>query len=219
MKSTLILKIVIIEKKRVLKTGKYDRKRLVLLTKWSKRPEGGKDLQLSDSFATIASITGRDRMDRTDQSLIALRRILRATEIYGRKLAGAAGLTAVQFRVLQIVAERGNTTATEIARRMRVSQATVTSLVDKLVKHGMVIREKSQTDRRQINILITERGHDTISLAPDALQQRYVRKFETLEDWEQAQLVASLERVAAMLDADDIDASPVLDTGDLRSAS
>jgi len=125
----------------------------------------------------------------------------------------------VQFRVLQIVAERGNTTATEIARRMRVSQATVTSLVDKLVKHGMVIREKSQTDRRQINILITERGHDTISLAPDALQQRYVRKFETLEDWEQAQLVASLERVAAMLDADDIDASPVLDTGDLRSAS
>ena len=202
-----------------MKTGKYDRKRLVLFTNWGEKTEGGKDLQLSDSFATIASITGRDRMDRTDQSLIALRRILRATEIYGRKLAGAAGLTAVQFRVLQIVAERGNTTATEIARRMRVSQATVTSLVDKLVKHGMVIREKSQTDRRQINILITERGHDTISLAPDALQQRYVRKFETLEDWEQAQLVASLERVAAMLDADDIDASPVLDTGDLRSAS
>ena len=202
-----------------MKTGKYDRKRLVLFTNWGEKTEGGKDLQLSDSFATIASITGRDRMDRTDQSLIALRRILRATEIYGRKLAGAAGLTAVQFRVLQIVAERGNTTATEIARRMRVSQATVTSLVDKLVKHGMVIREKSQTDRRQINILITERGGETISLAPDALQQRYVRKFEALEDWEQAQLVASLERVAAMLDADDIDASPVLDTGDLRSAS
>jgi len=176
-------------------------------------------LQLSDSFATIASLTGSDRMDRTDQSLIALRRILRATEIYGRELANAAGLTAVQFRVLQIVGERGHSTATEIARRMRVSQATVTSLVDKLVKHGMVTREKSQTDRRQTNILITEAGRETISRAPDALQQRYVRKFEALADWEQAQLVASLERVAAMLDADDIDASPVLDTGDLRSAS
>jgi hypothetical protein len=45
-----------------------------------------------------------------------------------------------------------------------------------------------------------------------------VRKFEALEDWEQAQLVASLERVAAMLDAGDMDASPVLDTGDLRGA-
>jgi DNA-binding MarR family transcriptional regulator len=176
-------------------------------------------VKLSDSFATIASIKMGEHMDRTDQSLIALRRILRATEVYGRDLARAAGLTAVQFRVLQIVGERGLTTATEIARRMRVSQATVTSLVDKLVRHGMVKREKSQADRRQINILITDRGRETISDAPDALQQRYVRRFEAMKDWEQAQLIASLERVAAMLDATDIDASPVLDTGDLRDAS
>lgn len=176
-------------------------------------------MQLSDSFATIGSLAESSHMDRTDQSLIALRRILRATEIYGRKLAKAAGLTAVQFRVLQIVAERGTCTATEIAQKMRVSQATVTSLVDKLVRRGVVTREKSQTDRRQIHIIINKDGREIVSHAPDALQQRYVRKFEALEDWEQAQLVASLERVATMLDAADIDASPVLDTGDLHGMS
>lgn len=176
-------------------------------------------MQLGASFATITSITKGARMDRTDQSLIALRRILRATEIYGRKLATAAGLTAVQFRVLQVVADRDSCTATEIAQQMRVSQATVTSLVDKLVKHGVVVREKSETDRRQTNIVITDAGRETIRRAPDALQQRYVRKFEALQDWEQAQLVASLERVALMLDAEMIDASPVLDVGDLRNAS
>lgn len=37
-----------------------------------------------------------------------------------------------------------------------------------------------------------------------------------MEDWEQAMLVSSLERVAAMLDADEIDAAPVLDSGDFR---
>lgn len=156
-------------------------------------------------------------MDRTDQSLIAIRRILRATEMYGRKLARAAGLTAVQLRVLQVIAETGSATAKGISTRMGVSQATVTSLVDKLVQHEMVFREKSVTDRRQTNIFITEQGRATIDNAPDALQQRYVRKFEALEDWEQAQLVASLERVAAMLDAGDLDASPVLDSGDFRA--
>ena len=176
-------------------------------------------MQLSDSFATIGSMAHATHMDRTDQSLVALRRILRATEIYGRKLAKAAGLTAVQFRVLQIVAERGSCTATEIAQKMRVSQATVTSLVDKLVRREVVTREKSQTDRRQIHIIITKAGREIVSHAPDALQQRYVRNFEALEDWEQAQLVASLERVATMLDAADIDAAPVLDTGDLRGVS
>ncbi|WP_264214610.1 MarR family winged helix-turn-helix transcriptional regulator [Leisingera thetidis] len=155
-------------------------------------------------------------MDRIDSSLIALRKILRATEMFGRQLAQSAGLTAVQFRVLQVVAENGQTTAKEISQRMRVSQATVTALVDKLVNRGMAVREKSQTDRRQTNIVVTGLGRSTIEGAPDPLQQRYVRKFQALEDWEQALLVASLERVAAMLDAEDLDAAPVLDSGDFR---
>lgn len=156
-------------------------------------------------------------MPRTDDSLIAIRRILRATELYGRDLARAAGLTAVQFRVLQVVAEKGWSTATEISGRMGVSQATITSLVDKLVQKGMVERKRSERDRRQTDILITAAGRGTIENAPDALQQRFVRQFEALPDWEQSMLVASLERVAAMLDADDLDASPVLDLGDIGS--
>lgn len=155
-------------------------------------------------------------MDRIDTSLIALRRILRATELFGRQIKQAAGITPVQFRVLQIIAESGQATAKTIAQRMRVSQATVTSLVDKLVREQMVVREKSTQDRRQTDIHITSRGRQTLDNAPDPLQQRFVRKFAALQDWEQAMLVANLERVAAMLDADDIDASPVLDTGDIK---
>lgn len=157
-------------------------------------------------------------MDRTDTSLIALRRILRATELFGKELAQAAGLTAVQFRALQIVAETGSATAKTISTRMGVTQATVTALIDRLVRQGMVERQPSQTDRRQVNIVPTALGKQTVQNAPDALQQRYVRKFESLDDWEQAQIVATLERVASMLDAEDIDASPVLATGHIRDA-
>lgn len=155
-------------------------------------------------------------MDRIDTSLIALRRILRATEMFGRELAQSAGLTAVQFRVLQVVAETGQTTAKAISTRMRVSQATITTLVDKLVSRGMVVREKSLTDRRETNIVVTELGRGTIKDAPDPLQQRYVRRFNDMEDWEQSMLVAALERVAAMLDAEELDVAPVLTSGELR---
>lgn len=155
-------------------------------------------------------------MDRTDSSLIALRRILRATELFARDLAAGAGLTAAQLRVLQLVAEDGFATATRISQRMRVTQATVTSLVDKLVARGMVKREKSQVDRRQVNIVITEAGQATLDAAPDPLQQRYVRAFQAMEDWEQSMIVAALQRVATMLDAEELDASPVLDHGDFH---
>ncbi|AHD02063.1 MarR family winged helix-turn-helix transcriptional regulator [Leisingera methylohalidivorans] len=158
-------------------------------------------------------------MDRIDSSLIALRRILRATDLFSRELAQSVELTAAQFRVLQIVAASAHCTAKAIAQQMRISQATVTSLVDKLVRKEMVVREKSLTDRRQTNILVTEKGRRAIADAPDPLQQRFVRKFSAMEDWEQAALIAALERVASMLDAEDIDAAPVLDTGESLTAS
>ncbi|WP_323776645.1 MarR family winged helix-turn-helix transcriptional regulator [Leisingera sp.] len=158
-------------------------------------------------------------MDRIDSSLIALRRILRATDLFSRELAQSVELTAAQFRVLQIVAASPHCTAKAIAQQMRISQATVTSLVDKLVRKGMVVREKSLTDRRQTNILVTEKGRRALADAPDPLQQRFVRKFAAMEDWEQAALIAALERVASMLDAEDIDAAPVLDTGESLTAS
>ncbi len=155
--------------------------------------------------------------DRTDQSLIALRRILRATELYSRSLAQSAGLTPAQLRVLQITAARdGSATPKELAVQMGVSQATVTTLVDRLVARNYAVRVRSESDRRQTNIILTESGQMAVQTAPDALQQRYVQAFEKLKDWEQAQLLASLERVAAMLNADDIDASPVLTTGEIK---
>ncbi len=153
--------------------------------------------------------------NRTDESLIALRRILRATELYARDLAQAAGVTPAQLRVLQIVEEKGGTTPTALSSQMTVSQATITALVDKLVARGMVERVSSELDRRQTNVVMTPLGQKTLENAPDALQQRYVQAFSKLADWEQAQLVSSLERIAEMLDARDIVASTVLATGDL----
>ncbi len=157
--------------------------------------------------------------DRLDASLIALRRILRATEIYARKLAASVGMTSSQLRVLQIIAGKPGASAKpkELATQMRLSQGTITALVDKLQAQGQVVRVRSETDRRQTDVTLTPAGRATVDNAPDALQQRYVNAFLKLEDWEQAQLVASLERVAAMLDADAIDASPVLTVGDIHA--
>jgi DNA-binding MarR family transcriptional regulator len=157
-------------------------------------------------------------MDRTDESLIALRRILRSTELYARDLAQAAGLTPAQLRVLQILATKGGSAQPKVlAKQMGVSQATVTALVDKLVHRGFVTRHRNAADRRQTDILLSQSGHAAVEEAPDALQQRYVKEFEKLADWEQAMLVGALERVAAMLDAHELDASPVLTIGDIHT--
>lgn len=49
--------------------------------------------------------------------------------------------------------------------------------------------------------------------APTPLQEEFMDRFSRLQDWEQSQILSSLQRVAAMMNAGDIDASPVLDLG------
>ena len=46
----------------------------------------------------------------------------------------------------------------------------------------------------------------------------YVQRFKQMEDWEQAMLVAALERVATMLDAEDLQTGAILTTDDLNKA-
>ncbi|MEJ2322779.1 MAG: hypothetical protein P8Z31_10755 [Gammaproteobacteria bacterium] len=51
------------------------------------------------------------------------------------------------------------------------------------------------------------------------LQERFARCFAALEEWEQRLLLASLQCIAPMMDAGDIDAAPVLSSGSVWKAN
>jgi DNA-binding MarR family transcriptional regulator len=153
--------------------------------------------------------------NRSDTALIALRRILRATELNSRLLASQTGLTTSQFIILQIVARESSVLPSAVAKSAGLTQATVTSLVDKLERHGLVNRRRDTEDRRRIWIEVTEAGRRALAASPDLLQDRFQAAFCKLAGWEQAMIVAALERVSTMLNAATLDASPVLDIGEL----
>jgi DNA-binding MarR family transcriptional regulator len=152
---------------------------------------------------------------RSSQALIALRRILRVTELNSRKLASQSELTASQLIVLQHAARNGKALPSEIARTINLKQATITVLVNKLEDAGLVTRRRDTEDRRRVWVEPTDAGRALLETSPDLLQDRFSRQFDALEDWQQAMIIAALEKIAVMLDAGEIDASPVLDVGDL----
>ena len=51
-----------------------------------------------------------------------------------------------------------------------------------------------------------------LAIAPDGAHARFQEEFTALEDWEQAMLIAALERVASMLGNEDKDAAAILDS-------
>ena len=153
------------------------------------------------------------RDPQIESVLIALRRVMRATELHSRELVRSTGLTAPQLLLLQTIRQLGQVGVGALAQEMSLSQATVTSILDRLEDRGYAQREKSTQDKRKVWTRLTPKGETAIADAPVPLQQSFVDRFRKLASWEQHQLIASLERVAAMMDAQDIDASPVLDVG------
>lgn len=152
---------------------------------------------------------------RSEDALIALRQIQRQTELASKRLASQVGLTPSQLMVMQILSERGEVTAGDVSKLTQLKHATITSLVDKLVARGLVERRRAQSDRRRVWLKLLREGQNAITAAPDLLQDRFTQRFDALPDWHQSMLVSALERVAALLDAEAIEAAPVLDIGAL----
>lgn len=152
---------------------------------------------------------------RQEEVLVALRRIIRAVDMHSRRLIQTTGLSGPQVVLLQVMGQSDTVTAGELARRASLSQATVTTILDRLEERGMVSRKRSSDDKRRVHVALTEKGRDALSTAPRLLQDNFVKSFSALPDWEQHLLIASLERVAQMMNASDLDASPFLHTGEL----
>ena len=150
-----------------------------------------------------------------DQILIALRRIMRATDLQSQTLSRETGLTVPQLLVMQAIEKEGSPSTSTLARHIVVSQATVTRIIDRLEHAGLVRREKSSTDKRVVNVRLTDAGLSKLESAPAPLQAEFLQKYRKLAAWEQQMLTSSLLRIAAMMDAEDLDAAPILQIGEI----
>ena len=155
---------------------------------------------------------------RDEELLIAIRRITRAIDLHSRALLGRFQLTSPQLLVLRTVKQRGETTAGDLARAISLSQPTLTGILDRLESKGLVRRRRSKEDRRKVIVQTTAAADTVLSNAPRPLQEAFLRRYEALPEWEQTQILSSLQRVVAMMDAEAIDASPMLAAGSLQDS-
>lgn len=68
------------------------------------------------------------------------------------------GLTTAQLRVLFLVRESPGVTAGELASRLTVTPPTISGIVDRLVKLGLMRREDDRADRRLVRNHLTGAG-------------------------------------------------------------
>lgn len=157
-------------------------------------------------------------MKKYEELLVSLRKVIRAIDLYSKKLNKDSGLTAPQLFVLQEISAHDGVMVKDIASNINLSSATVTNILDRLEVRELVIRERSTVDKRKVGLHLTELGTKALENAPKPLQEHFIDRFEKLEEWEQTQLVATMQRIATMMDAENLDAAPMLEVGAIQVA-
>jgi DNA-binding MarR family transcriptional regulator len=154
-----------------------------------------------------------------DEIMISLRRVIRAIDQHSRTLIQTHGLTGPQALMLTEIARSDGITGSELAKRASLSQATVTDVVKRLEAKGLIARGRDEKDKRKFVLVATEKGKDLIKDSVPLLQERFAKRLLELKDWERTQLLASLQHIAEMMNAEDMDASPVLASGALTATA
>jgi DNA-binding MarR family transcriptional regulator len=149
-------------------------------------------------------------MHRSDEVLVALRRVIRAIDIHSKKLAQQHGLTGPQALIIKEVIRQQSVSIGLLAKEISLSHATVTDIVKRLESRGLLLRQRSEQDRRQVFISATPAAKERMKHSIPLLQEKFIERFEKLAQWEQTQIVSSLEHISAMMDAEEIEASPIL---------
>jgi DNA-binding MarR family transcriptional regulator len=83
------------------------------------------------------------------------------------------GLTSVQWAPLMMIARGGHPTAASLARDLNTDTGAMTRMLDRLEAKGLLTRRRSETDRRVVELALTELGRQTTEQIPLHLARVY----------------------------------------------
>lgn len=76
------------------------------------------------------------------------------------------GITAAQFKVLIIIAQYGVDSPAELCRHLSLDSGSMTRMLDRLEQKGFLARQRSEADRRQVQLVLTDEGQKLADRLP-----------------------------------------------------
>jgi DNA-binding MarR family transcriptional regulator len=114
-------------------------------------------------------------------------------------------ITVPQIQVLRVLKEDGPQSLVELSKKLESSTSSLSGIVDRLEKEGLVIRQRDQKDRRVVWISLTEKCEEQFKKFP-ITQAQYIRKYlEKMNPADVEILIEKLEKFVEVLKEDFIE--------------
>ena len=150
-------------------------------------------------------------MDSTS-ILIKIRKIVRSTNLESKKIQKEYGVSIPQVLCLNYLKTSKSYQATHKCIRdfLTLNSSTVTGIIDRLEKKGLVARLPKRDDKRNTYITITSKGVQLLDRIPPLMHDRLSTKLDKLNENDLNSIMDALDIIVDFLDVGSIDAAPVI---------
>ncbi len=128
-----------------------------------------------------------------------LRQITHELNKYSKYLQERHGITIPQIITLREIYEHGPLSFSELTKIVSLNNSTVTGIVDRLEKQQFVQRTRTSSDRRRIDIVITEKGINFLTNVPPPIQPGLIEGLENMKKKEVDTILWSIETLLTLL--------------------
>lgn len=144
--------------------------------------------------------------------LIKLRKIIRSINLESKKIQKEFGISIPQLLVLQYLSEQKDykSSAKKIKNYINLNASTVSGIIYRLEEKGLVAKLPNNDDRRGVYLTLTAKGADLLRESPTTLQEKLSGRLKKLSPKQIEELYSSIETLTQLMDADDIDAAPLI---------
>ena len=142
--------------------------------------------------------------DLAEALRVSFARLNRALKIEGVRDRNHpyARMNVPDLVALDLIGRQENCIMRDVAKELDAPMSTVTSVVDRLVKGGLVSRERGATDKRNIRLVPTKQGRKLLSTLGEEQRRNCQVVLAALQAKERGIFVALLGKVANAIEAD-----------------
>lgn len=130
-----------------------------------------------------------------DLAAVLLPQLARLSRTLARS---TARLSRTQIAVLVTLRDDGPTRISDLAARERVAQPSMTALIDRLERRGLVARRADPTDRRAVPVAITRKGARELAGVVAEVEGVLARRLSGLSAGERAALASALPALTTL---------------------
>lgn len=149
-------------------------------------------------MTTIAAVAPAGAQAETRDALLAYLDALTLAEPMQVRLWQIAELTLTQVTVLRTLLSEGSQSAGHLGQAVGLSPTSVTRLVDRLERRGLVTRHRDSEDRRLVEIRLEPAGEAILNQAKLMRGSAIHRAVESMTDQERRRLTAGLRRLVVL---------------------